>query len=86
MQEWMMTRLNLAFLAILVVGTGLFGGGLLLVHGIQVRRHAAVLLDRARRAEARQEPQKVALVPALDRRGVAGRRIPFRREHQERSR
>jgi tetratricopeptide (TPR) repeat protein len=59
MQEWMMTRLNLAFLAILVVVTGLFGGGLLLVHSIQVRRHAAVLLDRARRAEARQEPQKV---------------------------
>jgi tetratricopeptide (TPR) repeat protein len=53
-----MRRLNLVFLAILVVGTALFGGGMHLVHGIQVRRNASSLLDRARRAEADKRPAK----------------------------
>ena len=52
-------RLNLVFLAILVVGTGLFGGGMALVKGIQVQRHAFVLLDRAHRAEYEKQPEKV---------------------------
>jgi tetratricopeptide (TPR) repeat protein len=48
--------LNLAFLAILVVGLGLVGGGLHLAHGVQMRRNASTLLDRAHRAEADNRP------------------------------
>src|SRR5262249_18277908 len=54
----MMRRLNLVLLAILVVGLGVLGGGLHLVHGVQVRRNASPLLDRARRAEADGQPAK----------------------------
>ncbi len=53
-----MRQLNLVFLLVLVVGMALFGGGMHLVHGIQVRRNAAALLDRARRAEADQQLAK----------------------------
>ncbi len=47
-----MRRLNLVFLAILLAGLSLLGGGMYLVHGFQVQRNASSLLDRARRAEA----------------------------------
>jgi hypothetical protein len=47
-----MRKLNLGFLAILLAGLGLFGGGMHLAHGFQMRRNASALLDRARRAEA----------------------------------
>ena len=47
-----MRRLNLVFLGILLTVVAVLGGGMHLAHGIQVRRNASVLLDRARRAEA----------------------------------
>ncbi len=53
-----MRRLNLVFLTILLVALVLFGGGMHLVHGVQVRRSASALLDRARRAEAEKDLEK----------------------------
>ncbi len=47
-----MRTLNLVFLGILLTVVAVLGGGMHLVHGIQVRRNASVLLERARRAEA----------------------------------
>jgi len=48
----MMRRLNLVFLAILLTAVAVFGGGMHLVHGIQIQRNASSLLDRAGLAEA----------------------------------
>jgi tetratricopeptide (TPR) repeat protein len=53
-----MRRLNLVFLAALLVGGTLAGVGIHLVHGFQVRRNAWALLDRARRAESAQDLTK----------------------------
>jgi len=53
-----MRRLNLVFLAMLLAAVALFGGGMHLVHGVQVRRNASALLDRARRAEADKDLEK----------------------------
>ena len=53
-----MRRINLIFLAILLAGVTLLGGGIYLLHGIQMRRNASALLDHARRAEAAQDLQK----------------------------
>jgi tetratricopeptide (TPR) repeat protein len=50
-----MRRLNLAFLTILVVGLVLSGGAVHLVHEIQTRRNASVLLGRAK---AEKRPAK----------------------------
>jgi len=47
-----MRRLNLIFLMILLAVVSAVGGGIHLVHGIQLRRNASALLDRAGRAEA----------------------------------
>ncbi len=54
----MVRTLNLPFLAILLVIATVFGGGMHLVHGIQIQRNASTLLDRARRAEASQDLAK----------------------------
>lgn len=54
-----MRRLNLVFLAILLVGMALLGGGMHLVHGFQMHRNAARLLDRAHRAEDANELARV---------------------------
>ena len=51
----MMRRLNLVFLAVLVVVVAVLGGGIHLVHGFQMQRNASALLDRARRAEAGED-------------------------------
>ena len=64
-QDATMRRLNLVFLAILVVGLGLFGGGMHLVHGFQMRRNASALLDRARRAEADNDLAKAEQIAEL---------------------
>ncbi len=48
----MRRRLNPIFLVVLVLAVAVLGGGMHLVHGIQVRRHASAFLDRAHRAEA----------------------------------
>jgi tetratricopeptide (TPR) repeat protein len=53
-----MRRLNLVFLAILLVAAALLGGGVQLLHGFQVRRNASALLDRARQAEADHDLEK----------------------------
>ena len=53
-----MRRLNLRFLAVLLAAIAVFGGGMHLVHGIQVQRNASSLLDRARRAEAGNDREK----------------------------
>ncbi len=53
-----MRRLNLVFLAILLVAAALLGGGVHLLHGFQVRRNASALLDRARQAEADHDLEK----------------------------
>ena len=53
-----MRRLNLVFLAILLVAAALLGGGTHLLHGFQVRRNASALLERARRAEADHDLEK----------------------------
>src|SRR3954454_19256687 len=50
-----MRRLNLVFLAVLLVVVALLGGGMHLVHGFQVRRNASAFLDRAHRAEAKND-------------------------------
>ena len=47
-----MRRLDLVFLAVLMIGAAALGGGVHLVHGFQIRRNASALLDRARRAES----------------------------------
>ncbi len=54
-----MRRLNLVLLAILLVSMGLLGGAIHLVHGFQMRRNAARLLDRAHRAESANALDKV---------------------------
>ena len=59
-----MRQLNLVFMAILVVGLALFGGGLHLVHGFQMRRNASALLDHAHHAEAGNEVDKAEEAPA----------------------
>jgi hypothetical protein len=46
-----MRRLNLRFLAALLTVVAVLGGGMHLIRGMQVRRNASALLDRARRAE-----------------------------------
>ena len=51
-------RLNLVFLTILLAAVALLGGGMHLVHGVQVRRNASALLDRAGRAEAGNDLEK----------------------------
>ena len=53
-----MRRLNLLFLGILLTVIVVLGGGMHLVHGIQVRRNASALLDRARSAEADKDLEK----------------------------
>ena len=53
-----MRRLNLVFLAVLVIVATVLGGGIHLVHGFQMRRNASALLDRARRAESADELAK----------------------------
>jgi cellulose synthase operon protein C len=53
-----MRQLNLVFLAMLLTAVVLLGGGVHLVHGLQVRRNAPALLDRARRAEAGKDLEK----------------------------
>src|SRR5579872_2311603 len=47
-----MRRLNWVFLVVLLAVVSVLGGGVHLVHGIQVQRNAPALLERARRAEA----------------------------------
>jgi cellulose synthase operon protein C len=54
----MTRRLNLVFVAVLLAATAAFGGGMHLVRGIQIRRNASTLLDRASRAEARHDIEK----------------------------
>jgi hypothetical protein len=54
-----MRQLNLFFLAILLVALSLFGGSIHVVHGVQMRRNASALLDRARRGESANQPEKV---------------------------
>ena len=54
----MMRRLNLVFLAVLLAVVAVFGGGMHLVHGVQIQRNASALLDRARRAEAGKDLEK----------------------------
>jgi cellulose synthase operon protein C len=53
-----MRRLNLVFLAMLLVVVAVMGGGLQVLHGFQVRRNASALLDRARRAESGGDLEK----------------------------
>ena len=50
-----MRRLNLAFLAVLLTVTAVFGGGMYVVHATQIVRNASILLDHARRAEANND-------------------------------
>jgi cellulose synthase operon protein C len=54
----MKRRINLLVLMILFAAAVLLGGGMHLVHGVQVRRNAAALLDRASRAEAGGDLEK----------------------------
>jgi cellulose synthase operon protein C len=54
----MKRRINLLVLMILFAAAVLLGGGMHLVHGVQVRRNAAALLDRASRAEASGDLEK----------------------------
>ena len=53
-----MRKLNLVFLAILFAAVALLGAGMHLVHGMQVRRNASVLLKRAREAESGHDLEK----------------------------
>jgi cellulose synthase operon protein C len=53
-----MRRLNLIFLAVLVIAATVLGGGIHLMHGFQMRRNASALLDRARRAESADDLAK----------------------------
>ncbi len=53
-----MRRLNLVFLAVLLVVVAAFGGGMHLMHGFQMQRNASALLERARRAEAGNDLEK----------------------------
>ena len=53
-----MRKLNLVFLAILLTTVAVLGGGMHIVHGVQVRRNALALLDRARRAESGNDLEK----------------------------
>jgi predicted Zn-dependent protease len=50
-----MRKLNLAFLATLLVVVAVLGGGIHLAHGIMVRRNASALKDWARRAESENQ-------------------------------
>ncbi len=54
-----MRRLNLVFLAVLLAVAAALGGGMHLVHDLQIRRNASALLDRARRAESSNDLEKV---------------------------
>jgi cellulose synthase operon protein C len=54
----MKRRINLVVLMILLAAAVLLGGGMHLVHGVQVRRNALALLDRASRAEAGNDLEK----------------------------
>jgi len=47
-----MRKLHVGFLVGFIMVLGLCGGGTYLLHGVQMRRHASSLLDRARTAEA----------------------------------
>jgi hypothetical protein len=53
-----MRRFNPVLLAMLLTAVTLLGGGMDLVHGVQVRRNASDLLDRARRAESGNDLEK----------------------------
>ena len=53
-----MRKLNLVFVAILFTAVALLGAGMHLVHGMQVRRNASVLLNRAREAETGHDLEK----------------------------
>ena len=53
-----MRRFNLVFLMVLLAVVALLGGSIHLVHGIQIKRNASALLDRARRAEAGNDLEK----------------------------
>ena len=53
-----MRRLNLVFLAILLLPSPCSVAGMHLVHGIQVRRNASALLNRAREAETGHDLEK----------------------------
>jgi predicted Zn-dependent protease len=55
-----MRKLNLVFIASLLAAMLVLAGGMHFAHEIQVRRHASVLLERARRAEASQDLSKAA--------------------------
>ena len=55
-----MRRINLVFLAGLVIALAVFGGASYLVRSYQLRRNASVLLDRARSAEADKDLGKAA--------------------------
>jgi cellulose synthase operon protein C len=51
-------RFNLPLVSILFAAAVLLGGGIHLVHGVQLRRNASALLDRASRAEAVNDLEK----------------------------
>ena len=51
-------RFNLVLLMILFAAAALLGGGIHLVHGVQVRRNASALLEQAGRAEAGNDLEK----------------------------
>ena len=54
----MKRRINLVLLMILFAAAALLGGGIHLVHGVQVRRNASALLEQAGRAEAGNDLEK----------------------------
>jgi tetratricopeptide (TPR) repeat protein len=58
MTTTMRRRLNVRFLAILALAAALLGGGVALLHGVQVRRTAPRLLERAEKAEAGGRPDR----------------------------
>ena len=51
-------RINLLVLIVLFAAAVLLGGGIHLVHGVQVRRNASGLLELAGRAEAGNDLEK----------------------------
>ena len=60
-----MRRLNLVFLMGVVMALLVLGGAAYLVHGRQVQRHTSALLDRARKAEALQNAEKLGRKPCV---------------------
>jgi cellulose synthase operon protein C len=53
-----MRRLNLGFLAVFLIAATVLGGGVHLVHGFQMRRNMAGLLQQGRRADSANDPAK----------------------------